>query len=64
LDQEGFQANVTYGLLVYKVDLKDSSGTELKGVWTLDLAQLAGVLLVVVGAFFIRERIWKRGIQS
>ena len=64
LDQEGFKARVTYGLLVYKVDATDSAGTELRGVWTLDLAQLSGALLVLAGAFFLRERIWKRGIPA
>ncbi|MCZ6613506.1 MAG: hypothetical protein O6762_02360 [Thaumarchaeota archaeon] len=64
LDQEGFQAEVTYRPMVYKVDLIDSGGTELKGVWTLDLAQLAGVLLVIVGGIFLKERITKRGNKS
>lgn len=50
--------------MVYKVDLIDSGGTELKGVWTLDLAQLAGVLLVIVGGIFLKERITKRGNKS
>lgn len=64
LDQEGFQAEVTYRPLLYKVDLIDSSGTELKGVWTLDPAQIAGLLLVIIGGIFLRERIAKRGIES
>jgi len=64
LDQEGFQAEVTYRPMVYKVDLIDSSGTDLKGVWTLDPAQLAGVLLVIVGGIFLRERIAKRALES
>lgn len=64
LDQEGFQTKVTYGLLVYKVDVVDSAGTELKGVWTLDLAQLSGALLVLVGVVLVKEKIWKRGIRA
>ncbi len=63
LDQEGFQAKVTYLPMVYKVDLIDSQGNDLKGVWTLDPAQIAGVLLVIVGGIFLRERIAKRCIE-
>ncbi|MFQ6010641.1 MAG: hypothetical protein ACE5KG_00505 [Nitrososphaerales archaeon] len=64
LEEEGFQSRVAYGFMVYKIDVVDGNGTELPGVWTLDLAQLSGVSLLLVGALILRDRYWKPGASK